>query len=219
MAKKYQKTSTKRQALTPTENRLSRRLGIAAVLCLALVGSLYALSRTRANTVVEEPRSCETGNHTAHTSNLDAEGDALGVVEAPVIDAVNTPAPAPQGMVWIPGGEFSMGSEAPDMRDARPFHRVRVDGFWMDQTEVTNEEFASFVKATGYVTIRRRKLLVRASTPSSMNSNQTAGWAKEVWEPSLSMVTKPPKAASKRPSREFSRLTILPMSELTTEHR
>jgi formylglycine-generating enzyme required for sulfatase activity len=65
-------------------------------------------------------------------------------------------------MVWIPGGEFSMGSEDPRacpcggpdaMPDARPIHRVYVDGFWMDQTEVTNEEFARFVAATGYVTI------------------------------------------------------------------
>src|SRR5215510_5536558 len=72
------------------------------------------------------------------------------------------PAPAPEGMVWIPGGEFSMGSDDPrgsicggpdSMGDARPIHRVYVDGFWMDATEVTNEEFQKFVKATGYVTI------------------------------------------------------------------
>jgi formylglycine-generating enzyme required for sulfatase activity len=60
-------------------------------------------------------------------------------------------------MVWIPGGEFSMGCEDPQMRDARPFHRVAVDGFWMDQTEVTNEEFARFVKVTGYVTVAERR--------------------------------------------------------------
>jgi formylglycine-generating enzyme required for sulfatase activity len=43
------------------------------------------------------------------------------------------------------------------MTDARPWHRVYVDGFWMDKTEVTNEEFARFVNATGYVTIAERK--------------------------------------------------------------
>ena len=37
--------------------------------------------------------------------------------------------------------------------DSRPIHRVVVDGFWMDSTEVTNEQFALFVKATGYVTV------------------------------------------------------------------
>jgi formylglycine-generating enzyme required for sulfatase activity len=41
-------------------------------------------------------------------------------------------------------------------RDAQPIHRVRVDGFWMGATEVTNEQFAAFVKATGYVTVAER---------------------------------------------------------------
>src|SRR4029453_1728090 len=73
------------------------------------------------------------------------------------------PGPAPDGMVWIPGGEFSMGArDPPDVNDAvgmqattdsRPVHRVFVDGFWIDQTEVTNEQFAQFVKATGHVTV------------------------------------------------------------------
>jgi len=76
------------------------------------------------------------------------------------------PGPAPEGMVWIPGGEFSMGAQdPPDMSDtvgmqatadSRPVHRVFVDGFWMDETEVTNAEFAAFVKATGYVTVAER---------------------------------------------------------------
>ena len=43
------------------------------------------------------------------------------------------------------------------MDDARPIHRVYVDGFWMDQTDVTNEQFAKFVAATGYVTIAEQK--------------------------------------------------------------
>ena len=38
-------------------------------------------------------------------------------------------------------------------RDSRPIHRVYVDGFYMDKTDVTNREFALFVKATGYATI------------------------------------------------------------------
>src|SRR5450755_3478185 len=53
------------------------------------------------------------------------------------------PGPAPAGMVWIPGGEFSMGGEE-TLPDARPVHRVYVDGFWMNRTEVTNGEFARF---------------------------------------------------------------------------
>jgi formylglycine-generating enzyme required for sulfatase activity len=41
--------------------------------------------------------------------------------------------------------------------DSRPIHRAYVDGFWMDKTEVTNRQFAEFVKATGYVTVAERK--------------------------------------------------------------
>ena len=41
--------------------------------------------------------------------------------------------------------------------DSRPIHRVYVDGFYMDKNDVTNAEFARFVKATGYVTISERK--------------------------------------------------------------
>jgi formylglycine-generating enzyme required for sulfatase activity len=44
------------------------------------------------------------------------------------------------------------------MEDAQPVHQVEVKGFWMDRTDVTNEEFAQFVKATGYVTIAERPL-------------------------------------------------------------
>jgi formylglycine-generating enzyme required for sulfatase activity len=77
------------------------------------------------------------------------------------------PGPAPSGMVWIPGGEFSMGSKDPrgdlcggnePMDDARPIHRVYVDGFWMDRTEVTNAEFTRFVAATKYITVAERPL-------------------------------------------------------------
>jgi len=66
-------------------------------------------------------------------------------------------------MVWIPGGEFSMGADGLSegashcspgtVSDCGPIHRVYVDGFWMDATEVTNAQFAKFVEATGYVTV------------------------------------------------------------------
>lgn len=70
--------------------------------------------------------------------------------------AAPRPKKAPPGMVWIPGGEFWMGSEERMFPDARPVHKVYVDGFWMDRTTVTNELFAEFVKATDYVTLAER---------------------------------------------------------------
>ena len=89
------------------------------------------------------------------------------------------PGVAPEGMVWIPGGKFWMGGPSeeacrrilgavefgkpccPMLRegfgDAQPSHEVEVDGFWMDEAEVTNAQFRKFVEATGYVTVAERK--------------------------------------------------------------
>ena len=62
-------------------------------------------------------------------------------------------------MVWIPAGEFWMGAQ-----------RARVDGFWMDRTEVTNAQFEAFVTATGYVTVAEK-------TPKAEDSHITsASW-------------------------------------------
>ena len=115
------------------------------------------------------------------------------VVEASPVEATDflptaedkTPAPGapPDGMVWIPGGEFSMGSTSSSeslcglpgvTRDALPVHRVHVDGFWMDKTDVTNEEFDKFVKATGYITVAERTP-TKEEFPTAPPENLVAG--------------------------------------------
>ncbi len=58
-------------------------------------------------------------------------------------------------MVWVPGGTFRMGSEDHYPEEA-PVHSVSVDGFWMDKFQVTNAQFAMFVRDTGYVTMAER---------------------------------------------------------------
>lgn len=73
-------------------------------------------------------------------------GSCLGAENAP-----------PSGMVWVPGGTFTMGSDNKDSRkDEKPPHQVKVDGFWMDATLVTNKQFKEFVDATGYITIAEK---------------------------------------------------------------
>jgi formylglycine-generating enzyme required for sulfatase activity len=62
------------------------------------------------------------------------------------------------------------------LADAQPVHRVYVDGFWMDRTEVTNEEFSRFVRATGYVTVAERTPTA-AEYPSAPRENLIAGSA------------------------------------------
>jgi len=64
----------------------------------------------------------------------------------------------PSKMVWIPGGTFQMGTVNGNFADAQPVHQIMVDGFWMDEHEVTNAEFAAFVKTTNYVTVAERPL-------------------------------------------------------------
>ena len=59
-------------------------------------------------------------------------------------------------------------------RDALPVHRVYVDGFWMDATELTNDEFARFVRATGYITIAERTPTA-AEFPGAPPENLVAG--------------------------------------------
>jgi sulfatase modifying factor 1 len=60
---------------------------------------------------------------------------------------------SPAGMKWIPPGEFVMGTEdEASMPNERPSHKVKLDGFWMDEHLVTNAEFDTFVVATKYVT-------------------------------------------------------------------
>jgi formylglycine-generating enzyme required for sulfatase activity len=62
------------------------------------------------------------------------------------------------GMVWIAGGGFEQGGDNEQASaDEYPKHKVEVSGFWMDATEVTNSQFAKFVKATGYVTVAEKK--------------------------------------------------------------
>ena len=70
-------------------------------------------------------------------------------------------------MVWIPAGKFTMGSND-GARDELPLHDVRVRGFFMDKTEVTNAQFAQFVEATGHVTAAEW-------TPDSGESREAGG--------------------------------------------
>jgi sulfatase modifying factor 1 len=60
--------------------------------------------------------------------------------------------PPAQGMLWIPGGTFRMGSDRHYLEEA-PAHHASVEGFWIDRTPVTNAQFQKFVKATGHMTL------------------------------------------------------------------
>ena len=123
----------------------------------------------------EAAQTASAGSPASATSSAEPMPAAAGTTTSPsttpgfgptVANTAKAPTPAPAGMVWIPGGEFSMGAaDSPSdgevgmqaTKDSRPVHRVYVDGFFMDATDVTNAEFARFVKATSYVTVAERK--------------------------------------------------------------
>lgn len=86
-----------------------------------------------------------TGERTAQHARAERRTCALPT------QAASSPHP---GLVWVPAGSFDIGDTV--YPEETPRRRVRVDGFWMDRTEVTNDEFAAFVKATGHVTVAER---------------------------------------------------------------
>lgn len=59
------------------------------------------------------------------------------------------------GMIRLPGGKFRMGSDR-HYPEERPVHDVKVDGFWIDITPVTNAQFQKFVAETGHITLAER---------------------------------------------------------------
>lgn len=85
--------------------------------------------------------------------------------------AAPTPGEPTAGMVWVEGGAYAMGA-APLKPEEGPPRTVRVDGFWIGRTEVTNAQFARFVAATGYVTLAERPLDPAAYPGASLDALQ-----------------------------------------------
>jgi formylglycine-generating enzyme required for sulfatase activity len=84
-------------------------------------------------------------------------------------------------MTWIAGGTFLMGSDK-HYPEESPAHSETVDGFWIDNYEVTNEQFAKFVEATGYVTLAERP----------PNPEDYPGAKPELLQPASVVFQKPP---------------------------
>ena len=67
----------------------------------------------------------------------------------------------PEGMIWVEGKTFIQGAKISDayaMPREKPAHKVTVDGFFIDATEVTNKQFKQFIDATKYITIAERPI-------------------------------------------------------------
>jgi formylglycine-generating enzyme len=81
----------------------------------------------------------------------------MGLAISPMSAVAGSGSP-PAGMAWIPNGTYKMGTDdAKSFPNERPAHEVKVNGFWMDKWDVTNDDFQKFADATGYLTTAERK--------------------------------------------------------------
>src|SRR3954469_22361965 len=125
--------SMSRRSPKPTERPRNVHTAAAAVVVLLLLGGsliVAAVRRSRATASASNAFCCD---------NLPARFLAVTATSHPSSSA----SVSITGMVWIPAGEFTMGTDDPSAyAPEHPAHRVRVSGFWMDETDVTNAQFA-----------------------------------------------------------------------------
>jgi formylglycine-generating enzyme len=158
--------SVNRKRSAPESNKKLWLAGLVIILgivaCFAVYKHTSSVLANLPSPSTSAPAAQESTPPASHAAMPEMKQDAF---EPTTTNNVKAPSNRPEGMVWIDGGEFSMGAQdPPDMDDvgmkatldSRPVHRVYVDGYFMDKTDVTNAAFERFVKATGYVTVAER---------------------------------------------------------------
>lgn len=111
----------------------ANRVGLGLLVAIMIVSCNYS-DRNNAPAVKQSP-------HLDTAGGIAANGDSRK-----------------KGMVYIPGGTWEMGGDNKQAADDEyPKHKVTVSAFWMDEHEVTNDQFAEFVKATHYITTAEKK--------------------------------------------------------------
>ena len=122
------------QSQTHPPRTSKRMVIIAATAAVFILGGalvFWLLTRTSNQTATNQPKVAQKVN-----SNPANQGSPT----------------APAGMVYVPGGTFTMGRDEKDGGDEfeRPAHTVTVKPFFIDQYEVTCEDYAKFVKAANH---------------------------------------------------------------------
>jgi formylglycine-generating enzyme required for sulfatase activity len=78
--------------------------------------------------------------------------DPVVVTQEPVLGSTQISEIDGMTLVFVPAGDFTMGSDSSSFANERPVHTVSLDSYWIDRTEVTNAMFGTFVDQTGYQT-------------------------------------------------------------------
>jgi formylglycine-generating enzyme required for sulfatase activity len=164
-----------KKAAKPEAIRVRTILIVALVVAAAIIAGFVVANRPgKANIRTAAVNTADVSDPVAKRNGFEArepmsgsEGTLRKVLFEPTVpNTTPVQEKPPEGMAWVPGGEFSMGAQDPPGMDdvgmkatfdSRPVHRVYVAGFFMDKTDVTNAEFERFIKATGYVTVAERK--------------------------------------------------------------
>lgn len=140
----------------PFENRVCMRIQFKLVIPFLIVASFMSIAchSNEKKDAASSSTMLPFGDSVATciADGMPSRGDAVTqaeIVSSPIGVDNST-------MVWLPSGSFQMGSN--EFPDAQPIHQVQLDGFWIDEHEVTNAQFAQFVEATGYQTIAERAL-------------------------------------------------------------
>lgn len=115
--------------------------------------TVIILAGCKSSTTADTPSAHDSAMHC--TSNLPSRFSK----DSSTVNINTSSDTSHKNMVHIPGGEFLMGASDKEGRpDEYPQHKVKVNSFWMDETEVTNAQFREFVNATGYITTAERKV-------------------------------------------------------------
>jgi len=134
------------------DSNLLKMLAVVPLLCISL---LSCKQKPTAVVVITEP-IVSAKKALCCESNIPKRFASLTTKITSLPEVANNK--SHKGMIWINTGTFMMGADNKQASpDEYPKHKVTVNGFWMDVTEVTNAEFAQFVKATGYITTAERK--------------------------------------------------------------
>lgn len=140
LRKKLQPSDQNTRGLGPRTTWLnSIRLGILAFIAFASAYSYGLINGDQTSRDTTTEAQVQKSGPLTNSSDSSPSSDGTGG--------------STEGMIWIAPTKFVMGSSNPkDLKNEQPAHPVKLDGFWIDQHEVTNAQFRKFVDATGYVT-------------------------------------------------------------------
>jgi len=121
-------------------------IGGVLIISVLFLGGRYAFSPalpTSTPTATQIPTTTPTHTFTPTATELPP---TITPTPALIIGSTQISPKDDMVMVFVPAGNFEMGSDNGD-GDEKPVHTVYLDDFWMDQTEVTNKQYATCVSA------------------------------------------------------------------------